>query len=135
MTHRSHIPCALLLAASCLAGAACSHDQTNTGDLLFIPQGTTSGGIGAKLDPPQSLATRRSTSLGSIVDPGAVVTNGSAGANPSGTVTVITAPPAPAAAPAGASPASSPVVVGTVNSNYGAYTGRNVVASAGVITH
>ncbi len=130
MTHRSSIALAFLFAVASLGGAACSRQQTGP-ELLIIPPGTTSGGIGAKNDTASpTLARTRSTSLGSVVDPSAGSANGSATvASTNGSVTVTTAPPA--ATPA-ANQTSAPMTVGTVNSSYGSLTGRNVVATAGV---
>lgn len=135
MTHRSSIALALLFAASSLGGAACSRQQT-VSDLLFVPNGTTSGGIDAKNDTAsQAIARTQSISLGTVVDPSAGTANSSATvASSNGSVTVVTAPPSSgtASTPPQASGPSSPVTVGVVNSNYGSLTGRGVVATAGI---
>lgn len=129
MTHRKTIASVLLLVSSLLG--ACAHRET-TPDTLIIPPGTTTGGIDAKPEPP--LYTTRSESLGAVIDPGPTAApETTVTTDPTGSVTVITAPVASSTTPAVTQPQS------IANGGYGPWVGDLVAAPGAtprtVITH
>jgi hypothetical protein len=155
MIHHSHIALALMVTASLGGAAACSHAQPRADEALFVPPGTTSGGIGMRgVEPtaPQSRHGTRSVSLGSLEAPsgGAATTTTATTAAPGTVITVssVLSPYRTAGFATTGYPGApvqngaAPNTVGTVNGDYGplppsgdAVPTATYGTPGGVITH